>query len=507
MAKLTSNQFSILPSGMEQSEGFGDEPIEDEAVTSSTAIEDTKKRLSQLDSESNALMSVIKAQGDKPDTNILNRLSEIKQEKSSLEELVKASPVSPTAAPTPMTTPTPTTVTPSATGQKTLLGAIQASGTTPSPAPTEGMPTSMSTPVTAEAEAEKPEDTLLARLRKAEETRGEERKRADIGQVAEMVGKSLSQIGAAQQGMKAGVDLSGVGQAKGIDWTARRAEIADDYKTELASISKEREQLLEKEKRATEAGNQKALLDIKQKELKLSERETNAKIDKMKQDTQIAKAAAGKPDSKVVQATIETADKKLAPITKDFLSVEKLNTQINQNVKEAIEARRTGKSSAAAERAAITSYLKQLDPQSAVLAAEQSSFIEAGDREALLNALTSKNAGDLSSFVEDKVLGRMDASRLEGLRNAANSQFKVAKDAYASQIKPILRSAYEGGVTNPLQLLGRQPTAEEVDEVTAKAWGVSGPSKEPSTAPVPASKMPGVVSYKSADEFLKSRGK
>ncbi len=368
------------------------------------------------------------------------------------------------------------------TGQKTLLGAIQSSGTTPSPAPTAGMPTSISAPVTTEAEAEKPEDTLLARLRKAEETRGEERKRADVGQVAEMVGRSLAQIGAAQQGMKAGVDMSGVGQAKGIDWAARRAEIADDYKTELASISKEREQLLEKEKRALEAGNQKELLDIKKKEYKLLERKTNADIEAKQAERDAVRASIGKPDSKMVAAADERAAKTMEKLDASFDKIQTINTSINDFVSKIVQDKKDGKSTTAAEKAAITTYLKGLDPDSAVLAAEQLAFVLGGTKEDLLNSLRDNTLGD---YLTDTVLGRITEAKLAGLQESANLKFSREKQAYNDRVKKTLRAAYESGSTNPMSILGRAPLESELDEVTSKAWKSYATTATDTTAPVP----------------------
>lgn len=518
---LGEDQFDLMAPELEQSTGFpGEASLEDveEEQAAGPDVGELQKRLARLESEATALTGLVKAQGDKPDTQILNRLSEIKREQSSLQDLVKASPVSPTEPTGPSATPT-SSVSPGAeTKPSNLLESFSKStsnaGKLGAGAPSQNGTVTPSASLSGfKPEPEKPEDTLLARLKRAETTREEARKRADIGQLAEMVGRSLTQIGAAQQGMRTGVDLSGVAQGKGIDWEARRAEIAKDYETELASVSKEREQLIEKERRAEEANNQKELLALKKQELGLSQRETAAKIDKLREEARAIKEAAGKPDSKEAASALERANKTMEKLDDSFYKVETLNSGVNKAVEQILQDRKANKSTAASERGIITTYLKSLDPDSAVLAAEQLAFINAGTTEDLLNAITSKEPGVLDQYIKDKVQNRMSESKLQGLKESANLQFKNQKQAYQGRVRKVLRSAHEGGVTNVYQILGREPTPEELDEVTSRFWGGKQAAQptETETTPkgtmAPRTKMPGVVGFKSADEFLQSRGK
>lgn len=125
-------------------------------------------------------------------------------------------------------------------------------------------------------------NSLKDRITQATSTRDEERKRADIGQLAERLGQALAQIGAAQAGMRSGVDLSNI--TKGlptIDWDAKRKEMTDDYKTTLAEISDERRTLQQKLERAQDKEQRER---FHQDDLKLK-KEENAATERYRNQT------------------------------------------------------------------------------------------------------------------------------------------------------------------------------------------------------------------------------
>ena len=518
----------INASPLRRSVGFPGEMTEEEvmaerAAAPSRSLSDIEKEIDNIDSALNAINSTVQAQGKNPNPALLERMSNLQAQKTSLEDLLKERPA-PTAAPTA----------PAAeAGPRTMLDAAVGLTTSPKPATSDlarseaakrpapaGKPVAGIASVAGEAAPSalesKPAMTLQERIAQSSEElkrekeaaskeREESMRRADVGELASLIGRSLTQIGAAAQGMKTGVDMSGVGQQALVDWEKKRDRIDATYQTKLASISKEREQLLQQQQDALKAENDAAFLELKKKEYKLAERETDAKIAKYKADIAAGREAAGKPDSALAKTALERATKNIDKLDESFQKVAKLNDKTNEAVNRILENRRAGKSTAADERLIITTYLKGLDPDSAVLAAEQLAFIDAGNRESFVNALTSKDEGALSNFFTNTILGRMDESKLAGLKTSVDSNFKTEKAAYQNQMRKQLRAAYEGGATNPQAILGRNPTPEEVDEVTGVAWGIKPTQSEGRqagaipTAEQPTSKVQGVKKSRAAD--------
>lgn len=72
----------------------------------------------------------------------------------------------------------------------------------------------------------------------AEGLRDAARERNDMGQLFDILGRSLVQIGAAQQGMRSGADMSGIAQKSAFDWEGRRKEITQDYDRRIAEADK-----------------------------------------------------------------------------------------------------------------------------------------------------------------------------------------------------------------------------------------------------------------------------
>lgn len=107
--------------------------------------------------------------------------------------------------------------------------------------------------------AKKPtiQETLQGRLgelksqRKTAKTERETKRReADWGELASIIGRSLAQIGAAQQGLRTGVDLSkSIGPAL-IDWEKRRDRIDADYDRDISLLNKQADEAVRIAERA-----------------------------------------------------------------------------------------------------------------------------------------------------------------------------------------------------------------------------------------------------------------
>jgi len=81
---------------------------------------------------------------------------------------------------------------------------------------------------------------LDARRKEAKAEREQKRKEADWGELASIIGRSLAQIGAAQQGLRTGVDMSkAVGPAL-IDWEKKKDRIDADYAQNIKELESER---------------------------------------------------------------------------------------------------------------------------------------------------------------------------------------------------------------------------------------------------------------------------
>lgn len=510
-------QFSAFPGEMTE-----EEVMAERATPTTRSLSDIEKEIDKIDSALNAINSTVQAQGKNPNPALLERMSSLQAQKTSLQDLIKERPAPSAAAPTAepgaknlldasVETIAPKTATSEAAKRPAPVGLTSSS------AKSAGKVSTATGTQVPELEdlGLKPAMTLQERiaqsseeLKREKEAAGKEReeamRRTEVGELASLVGRSLAQIGAASQGMRTGVDMSGVGQQALVDWEKKRERIDNTYQTKLASIAKEREQLLQQQQDALKSENDAKLLGLKEKEYKLAERETAAKIAKYNADIAATRAAAGKPDSAMAKTALERATKNIDELDKTFIKTAKLNSKTNEAVTRILENRKAGKSTAADERLIITTYLKGLDPESAVLAAEQLAFIDAGNRESFINALTSKEDGALSNFFTNTILNRMDENKLAGLKESVDSNFKTEEAAYREQVRKQLRSAYESGVTNPQSILGRDPRPEELDEVTSKTWGVALPTPaRPETKAVqseqPTSRVPGVKKSRAAD--------
>lgn len=123
----------------------------------------------------------------------------------------------------------------------------------------------------------------------AKALREEQRKRADWGELASIVGRALTQIGAAQQGLKTGVDMSNVLGPALVDWDKKRDRIDDDYKQEIAELSAEQREITrlaerEEDKAAKKDYQEKQAELEKQKIAAMTEREKIKQAGKLASD-------------------------------------------------------------------------------------------------------------------------------------------------------------------------------------------------------------------------------
>lgn len=550
---MADNQlFSrINSSPLGRSAGFPGEMTEEEILKEQTAapssnLVDVEKQITDIDSALNAITSTVRAQGSNPNPVLLEQMSNLKAQKTSLQDLLKERP-SPAAAPEPEA------------GAKTMLDAsmeLSAPKATISelgkesaakrPLPGEKAPTlaqGISAPAAAVEPGPKPL-TLQERiaqsteeLKKEREAAGKEReeamKRTEFGELASLVGRSLAQIGAAAQGMRTGVDLSGVGQQALVDWEKKRDRIDSTYQTKLASIAKEREQLLQQEQDAIKAENDAKLLELKQKEYGLAEKETNAKINKDNAQADLARKEAERvllpTMTKEAREQMNTHRADWNKLDKERATVDSANLSINSNLDEAerLDAAGRGADAKFNDRAAVTAYLKQLDPVSAVLAAEYEGARNSGHLQEILNnpkfSTVPKQAKD---FMFAALAGTLQPAQRTALRQAANTDYKAKTKIYDEQTSVIFNRAAQDGIPSPSLIAGPRWNMNQIDEQTRGIWtGLSEPKKpgaEPTTkakmetppadssTKQPTVNLPNIKAFGSADEALKalqSRGK
>lgn len=84
---------------------------------------------------------------------------------------------------------------------------------------------------------------LDARRQEAKASREERRKATEWGELASIIGRSLAQIGAAQQGLRTGVDMSNAVKPLLVDWERKKDRIDNDYAQEIKEIEGERREI------------------------------------------------------------------------------------------------------------------------------------------------------------------------------------------------------------------------------------------------------------------------
>ena len=137
------------------------------------------------------------------------------------------------------------------------------------------------TPAPAEAEPSAYERSLMD-LKTERATAKTERdaalRRAEIGELASIIGQSLTQIGAAASGMRSGADMSGIAQKALVDWDKRKDQVMSLYKQNVAELDSQQDKL----ERAKERAEDKAEKEAYQREQMKLARE------KLAQDKEIA---------------------------------------------------------------------------------------------------------------------------------------------------------------------------------------------------------------------------
>ena len=166
---------------------------------------------------------------------------------------------------------------------------------------------------------EKPKELTLAdRIRgiegkraEAKALREEQRKRADWGELATTIGRALTQIGAAQQGLRTGVDMSNVLGPALTDWDKKRDRIDNDYKQEIAELSAEQREITRLAEREEDKAARKEYQD-KQVELEREKLKAQEEREKIKQAGKLAadnlKALATKNTAALKAQTKKTND-------------------------------------------------------------------------------------------------------------------------------------------------------------------------------------------------------
>jgi len=118
---------------------------------------------------------------------------------------------------------------------------------------------------------------LETRRKEAKEEREEKRKGADWGELASIIGRSLVQIGAAQQGLRTGVDMSkAVGPAL-IDWEKKRDRIDNDYAQEIKELNAEQKETI---RLAERAEDKEAREEYQKQQAKIEAEKSRASIER-----------------------------------------------------------------------------------------------------------------------------------------------------------------------------------------------------------------------------------
>lgn len=138
---------------------------------------------------------------------------------------------------------------------------------------------------------------IAAERLEAKREKDEELRRANLGQLASMIGRGLAQIGAGISGMRAGVDLSGVGQQQLVNWDAKRQEIIDSYKETINGLNLQQQALVRKAERAEDkaerAAAQAQANAARQEELRFRKEAKQAELDLKERLALVSAAAKG----------------------------------------------------------------------------------------------------------------------------------------------------------------------------------------------------------------------
>lgn len=138
--------------------------------------------------------------------------------------------------------------------------------------------------------------------------------KADIGELASIIGRGLAQIGAAASGMRSGVDMSNIAKESLVDWDRRREQIMTAYKQNISEIDSQQAKLERAEERTQDKAEKEA---YRKQQLKLE-------YDKLRQDREIANAkrdvetlsAIAKRDQKALDANAKKINDEIAALDK-----------------------------------------------------------------------------------------------------------------------------------------------------------------------------------------------
>jgi len=172
---------------------------------------------------------------------------------------------------------------------------------------------------------ERIEQSMTEQRETTKAERDEAMRRADIGELASLVGRSLAQIGAAAQGMRTGVDMSGVAQKAMVDWDRKREQILSSYDSSIKDISRQQESLLRQAEREEDREDKKAY----QNSVEILERSKMAQQERLKKmEIELEKQrkifdAAEKGDKKVLEFQQKAANANVRRIQKDLTSYDK----------------------------------------------------------------------------------------------------------------------------------------------------------------------------------------
>lgn len=262
---------------------------------------DLQQRLKTIDTGIRNLSAVSKGKKGEEKQSLLDRIQSLQMEKDAILSGEVESQIKPSTEAGDLDLGI------GKEGPKTIADTLKSTGPATSPTPAAGPATpSLQAKVAAsgvgeqeakavpdyfqqaEAKRKEGEGTLQAKLAEAESKREEARGRADIGQLAETVGRSLAQIGAAQAGMKSGFDLSqAVAKAPGVDWEARRKEIQGDYDRRIATAESAQKQLDTEIDRLEKRGQYEDAKQLEKKKMKLQQDVFDFNKQKTKDDLDI----------------------------------------------------------------------------------------------------------------------------------------------------------------------------------------------------------------------------
>jgi len=172
---------------------------------------------------------------------------------------------------------------------------------------------------------ERIEQSMTEQRETTKAERDEAMRRADVGELASLVGRSLAQIGAAAQGMRTGVDMSGVAQKAMVDWDRKREQILSSYDSSIKDISRQQESLLRQAEREEDREDKKAYQD-RAEALERSKMAQQERLKKMEMELEKQRKifdAAEKGDKKVLEFQQKTANANVRRIQKDLTSYDK----------------------------------------------------------------------------------------------------------------------------------------------------------------------------------------